>query len=273
MVALWTVLCGVSHRAPDLDGMEELVWASSLELGYYKHPPVPSWFMHILAQVFGRPVWLTFFAGQLFSALALWFIWRLGCEFTTPRKALMAMLITSTCIYFSLRGTIYNHNTAQLWSIAAATWLFYRALRYQHLSTWFWLGAISAIATMTKYSAVIQFTAFLCFMLRQGSFKDTRNLKGLACALAAFAVVISPHVYWLAIHSFQPLRYADSSLDTSGYLDAFKDILDFTLDQLARLSPMLVVRSEEHTSELQSLMRISYAVFCLKKKKITLYNK
>src|SRR3546814_10176770 len=28
-----------------------------------------------------------------------------------------------------------------------------------------------------------------------------------------------------------------------------------------------MVRSEEHTSELQSLMRISYAVFCLKKKK------
>src|SRR3546814_3406733 len=30
----------------------------------------------------------------------------------------------------------------------------------------------------------------------------------------------------------------------------------------------LAQRSEEHTSELQSLMRISYAVFCLKKKKI-----
>src|SRR3546814_8371588 len=32
-------------------------------------------------------------------------------------------------------------------------------------------------------------------------------------------------------------------------------------------------RSEEHTSELQSLMRISYAVFCLKKKKITFKTK
>src|SRR3546814_6041281 len=31
-------------------------------------------------------------------------------------------------------------------------------------------------------------------------------------------------------------------------------------------------RSEEHTSELQSLMRISYAVFCLKKKKIVKIN-
>src|SRR3546814_5118369 len=29
-----------------------------------------------------------------------------------------------------------------------------------------------------------------------------------------------------------------------------------------------IARSEEHTSELQSLMRISYAVFCLKKKKL-----
>src|SRR3546814_1211534 len=32
------------------------------------------------------------------------------------------------------------------------------------------------------------------------------------------------------------------------------------------------VRSEEHTSELQSLMRISYAVFCLKKKKTRKHN-
>src|SRR3546814_6618181 len=38
---------------------------------------------------------------------------------------------------------------------------------------------------------------------------------------------------------------------------------------------ILIGRSEEHTSELQSLMRISYAVFCLKKKhniKITQHN-
>src|SRR3546814_5763577 len=34
-------------------------------------------------------------------------------------------------------------------------------------------------------------------------------------------------------------------------------------------NPQLMERSEEHTSELQSLMRISYAVFCLKKKNNT----
>src|SRR3546814_2444707 len=40
----------------------------------------------------------------------------------------------------------------------------------------------------------------------------------------------------------------------------------------ALLSVAAKARSEEHTSELQSLMRISYAVFCLKKKTHTTYH-
>lgn len=241
MVVLWTVLCGVSHRAPDLDGMEELVWASSFELGYYKHPPFPSWVLYALTSVVGKPVWLTFFAGQLFSALALWFVWLLGCEFTTPRRALIATLMVSVTIYFSLRGTIYNHNTAQLWSIAAATWLLYRALRYQKRSSWLWLGAVCALSTMTKYSALIQFAVFFCFMLRQGHLRQAATFKGIAYALAAYIAVLSPHLYWLAKHNFAPLLYADSSIAASGYWEVWQDMLDFTLDQLARLSPMVVV--------------------------------
>src|SRR3546814_7833309 len=48
-----------------------------------------------------------------------------------------------------------------------------------------------------------------------------------------------------------------------------------SLPERARLSALTLSRlaergrSEEHTSELQSLMRISYAVFCLKKKNVT----
>src|SRR3546814_7472206 len=40
-----------------------------------------------------------------------------------------------------------------------------------------------------------------------------------------------------------------------------------TLKSASRFATNAFSRSEEHTSELQSLMRISYAVFCLKKKK------
>src|SRR3546814_9642216 len=42
------------------------------------------------------------------------------------------------------------------------------------------------------------------------------------------------------------------------------------IQPLAAKHVSIIPRSEEHTSELQSLMRISYAVFCFKKKKKTL---
>src|SRR3546814_1863636 len=49
--------------------------------------------------------------------------------------------------------------------------------------------------------------------------------------------------------------------------------LDALRTNMRSEKPAGVGRSEEHTSELQSLMRISYAVFCLKKKKsITTYT-
>src|SRR3546814_7477967 len=48
-------------------------------------------------------------------------------------------------------------------------------------------------------------------------------------------------------------------------------IVDTVFSLLVGLAVM-AVRSEEHTSELQSLMRISYAVFCLKKKQYNTHN-
>src|SRR3546814_3752945 len=50
-------------------------------------------------------------------------------------------------------------------------------------------------------------------------------------------------------------------------------LLGITKASLQTRSFISAARSEEHTSELQSLMRISYAVFCLKKKKQTYHPK
>src|SRR3546814_1477437 len=78
--------------------------------------------------------------------------------------------------------------------------------------------------------------------------------------------------YWLQQYVALPEEQHDEALDkwlggsddkhVERALDALVETkLDGTGERLRWL------RSEEHTSELQSLMRISYAVFCLKKKK------
>src|SRR3546814_5449556 len=62
--------------------------------------------------------------------------------------------------------------------------------------------------------------------------------------------------------------------DDQGVGDRF--LVDIRIDNPGRSSqemyPPCSWRSEEHTSELQSLMRISYAVFCLKKKQYTIHH-
>src|SRR3546814_1340230 len=78
-------------------------------------------------------------------------------------------------------------------------------------------------------------------------------------------------------HQLAPLRAGEAEpvLQVDRALGVVRELLLRVL-----VAPHVVgpePRSEEHTSELQSLMRISYAVFCLKKKKkdinISIYNR
>src|SRR3546814_4611044 len=56
-------------------------------------------------------------------------------------------------------------------------------------------------------------------------------------------------------------------VDEAGAVQARAPQVGFREVRAVQLAVGQIRRSEEHTSELQSLMRISYAVFCLKKKK------
>src|SRR3546814_3940289 len=60
-----------------------------------------------------------------------------------------------------------------------------------------------------------------------------------------------------------PPNIKDNPTEIRAYVSRELDTIRGVIAGLSAITP----RSEEHTSELQSLMRISYAVFCLKKKK------
>src|SRR3546814_7340126 len=79
-----------------------------------------------------------------------------------------------------------------------------------------------------------------------------------------------PYLTWnlnvqLSYYALQPGNRLALAEGLFHALDTHRDALRRTA---ATVAPgAAAIRSEEHTSELQSLMRISYAVFCLKKKK------
>src|SRR3546814_10852992 len=95
-------------------------------------------------------------------------------------------------------------------------------------------------------------------------------------------LVLLPHItekVFDGVKAFGDVLLVDSAFDRED-VDRSTFLLLFSLSLLVvghksgypLLASHPAVRSEEHTSELQSLMRISYAVFCLKKKQTTRNN-
>src|SRR3546814_7494888 len=89
--------------------------------------------------------------------------------------------------------------------------------------------------------------------------------RGWACLFGGLmlALLLGTHLFW---PTDAPLHRYDAI--TIGAVLIQLAMLAFRLETPKEALVILIFhRSEEHTSELQSLMRLSYAVFCLKKKK------
>src|SRR3546814_10019487 len=84
------------------------------------------------------------------------------------------------------------------------------------------------------------------------------HYAAIALALLAFAVPGRVNQRWL-------VGLAAVAIALSGAIGVYHAGVEY--HWWAGATACTATRSEEHTSELQSLMRISYAVFCLKKKK------
>src|SRR3546814_4296009 len=96
--------------------------------------------------------------------------------------------------------------------------------------------------------------------------------KACAAQLLRIEEVNLPRIEALAIeavaddHEVGPVEAIGRFAEAKARLFVKRGIVAKPDDNSAGIGIEVALRSEEHTSELQSLMRISYAVFCLKKK-------
>src|SRR3546814_6790544 len=112
----------------------------------------------------------------------------------------------------------------------------------------------------------LQFALASCVATTDAILRALRTVQSPA-ELAALMAAITAE---LGFRHYALIHHADLRASPSGRVD----IKDYPTAVTARIigegqyrrDPVIRARSEEHTSELQSLMRISYAVFCLKKK-------
>src|SRR3546814_1344933 len=116
-----------------------------------------------------------------------------------------------------------------------------------------WSSDVCSCDLLGRHTGGIRFQGFRPSCRRLHSLDRTHNGQRIA---RQSVVQVNARVLFVFRASLAPLP---AILGNHLVANAFNDLVQFI--------DALVARSEEHTSELQSLMRISYAVFCLKKKK------
>src|SRR3546814_1604010 len=97
------------------------------------------------------------------------------------------------------------------------------------------------------------------------SVSDKTGLVDFGRALSGFGIEILS-----TGGTFKALKDAGIAVKEVAEHTGFPEMMDGRVKTLHPTIHGGILRSEEHTSELQSLMRLSYAVFCLKKQKRTI---
>ena len=206
--AVWLAHLASTSLAPPTDNIEQLTWVHSLEWGYYKHPPLPTWLFWLPAHVFGESTWTSYIVGAACTLASVGLLWRLLSQLRGARYATLALLAVLCITYYNGRLYYYNHNIVLMLFATASATLCWAAFKTGQLRWWAALGVAIGLGALAKYQIAVTIVSVLVFWLWQRGWRDARHRLGLLLAALIALLMFLPHLAWLRSHDFGPIGYA-----------------------------------------------------------------
>lgn len=215
-VVLWTLFAGAwlwhlngVALSPPMDNIEQLTWMRSLEWGYYKHPPLPTWLLWAASHITGWSAQTSYGLGALCTLASVALAASVLKESVGPRFAWVCSLAALCITFYNGRLNYYNHNTVLTLWVALSAWLWWRLLTRSHLKWWFWLGVVSGLAVLTKYQYAIVAVSSLWLFVRFSMWRNPMHRRGLLMCIAIALLLALPHLLWLRSQPlYSPIGYA-----------------------------------------------------------------
>lgn len=240
---LWGVLAARFIAGPQDDSLEQVLLAQEFRLAYGKHPPLPTWLLYAVNQVFGASIGATFVLGASCSIVTLLILYAWAKTLIGAPRAAVVALLASTVEFMNAGTTYFNHNTVQLPFAVLTIVLFHRALTKMRWRDWVLFGVGAGLMMLAKFSAVVLFVSFAGYLAWTGRLRDLPTLRGALVALFVCAAVIAPQLSAAAVDAATPGRYAEQSLFPPQFnrLERLKTVWNFATSHIAKVAPALLL--------------------------------
>jgi 4-amino-4-deoxy-L-arabinose transferase-like glycosyltransferase len=241
--AVWSLYGTIAKSGQDIhfDMGEMVAWSHEVILGTPKHPPLSAWLVRAWFSVMPYAPWAYYLFAVIVATAALWIAWRMSAPYLTPEKRVVGLVLLTFVPFYNFHALKFNANTVTMPFWAATTWWFLRAFETRRAGWAALAGAGAAASMLGKYWSV-----FLLAGLAVAALSDPRRSAYFRSpapwiTVAVGAVLLAPHLWWLATHNFAPFGYALNSHPAT-LVSAAESTVDFIVGVLGySAAPIILV--------------------------------
>ena len=240
---VWTLIPSLTNNNLPLDTIEALAWASNLDWGFNKHPPLSAFAVEIIYNIFGNQDWAYYFLSQLFVIIAFFGVYKFSEEIFNDKKlTLLSVLLLEGIYFYNFTTPEFNVNVAQLPFWALTVYYTWRCIKYDKATDYVLLGLFAGFGILSKYLFVyliLGIKLVFIYFLRKG-----KKIKFSHYFIAGpiTLLILLPHLIWLTENNYITIFYGlQRAGGEGGFLDHLIYPLIFLGKQIGILIPFLLM--------------------------------
>ena len=240
---IWTFIPFVSNTNLPLDVIEALAWASNLDWGFEKHPPLSAFFPEIFYQIFGRQDWAYYLLSQIFIIFSFVVVFKLAKDFLKNEvHALLSVLLLAGIYFYNFTSPEFNVNICQIPFWTLTVYYFWQCLKEDKTQHWVLLGLFAAFGFLSKYLFFYLLIGIVFFSIFKLKKSKKFNYKYFIPILV-FLLILTPHFIWLIDNNFKTIVYGlkRTGLEDGIFLNHLIFPLKFILKQIGILIPFFAL--------------------------------
>ena len=163
---IWTLVPSLTNNNLPLDTIEALAWASNLDWGFTKHPPLSAAAVEVFYQLFGNQDWAYYFLSQIFVVSSFFIIFIFSQDFFKNNfLSLVSVLLLEGIYFYNFTTPEFNVNVCQMPFWALSVLYCWKGFKGNKTIDWLLFGIFAALGVLSKYLFIYLLVAMDVFFI------------------------------------------------------------------------------------------------------------